>query len=41
MSLKIPLVAGDMGEEDFRVLMRLTEENLSEPPSLFVDVGPV
>jgi hypothetical protein len=39
MSLKIPLVLGTMGEEDFRVLIRITEENLTETPLLFVEKG--
>lgn len=37
MFINIPLLFGNMGDEDFRVLMRLTEENLSESPLLFVD----
>lgn len=41
MVLNIPIIDGNMYDEDFRVLMRMVEENISESPLLFVDAPKV
>ena len=40
LSVIIPKFYGDMTEEDYRVLIRLTEDNFCESPILFTHIMP-